>query len=159
MFGSKYVTLDHHTSGKPYATLRYGFSYTDKQGKTHRASSGMITDGLTVPRFFWRVIGAPMLNRFLPAAIIHDHYCWKAQTLEGEDRKSLRRNGDKLFKEICRRLGAGRIRAWILYKAVRAGSNLSQRKKPIPDYQHEPELFMLYWKNTRRNDASDGQTD
>lgn len=32
-------------------------------------------DGASVPRFFWRVIGAPTDNSFLIAALVHDVMC------------------------------------------------------------------------------------
>ena len=33
---------------------------------------GFITDGASIPRFFWRVIGPPIGYRYTAAAIIHD---------------------------------------------------------------------------------------
>ena len=36
---------------------------------------GYCYDGASVPRFFWRVIGANTDNRFLIAALIHDVLC------------------------------------------------------------------------------------
>ena len=29
-------------------------------------------DGASVPRFFWRIVGAPMNGKYVPAALLHD---------------------------------------------------------------------------------------
>lgn len=36
---------------------------------------GYCYDGASIPRFFWRIIGAPTDNSFLIAALIHDNMC------------------------------------------------------------------------------------
>ena len=36
---------------------------------------GYCFDGASVPRFFWRIIGAPTDNEFLIAALVHDVMC------------------------------------------------------------------------------------
>lgn len=36
---------------------------------------GYCFDGASIPRFFWRIIGAPTDNEFLVAALVHDVLC------------------------------------------------------------------------------------
>lgn len=36
------------------------------------ARKGTVTDGASIPRFFWRLIGAPINSTFFPAAVFHD---------------------------------------------------------------------------------------
>jgi len=36
------------------------------------APQGMITDGASIPRYFWRVIGSPFTGKYRRAAVFHD---------------------------------------------------------------------------------------
>jgi len=33
---------------------------------------GFVWDGASIPRFFWRLVGAPRNGKYLPAALLHD---------------------------------------------------------------------------------------
>jgi len=46
---------------------------------------GYCFDGASVPRFFWRIIGANTDNKFLVAAMVHDYMC-ENHTCVGHDR-------------------------------------------------------------------------
>ena len=46
---------------------------------------GYCFDGASVPRFFWRIIGANTDNKFLVAAMVHDYMC-ENHTCVGNDR-------------------------------------------------------------------------
>lgn len=51
---------------------------------------GYCFDGASIPRFFWRIIGAPTDNEFLIAALVHDELCsrkelvWKDRQFSSE---------------------------------------------------------------------------
>lgn len=111
-----------HPIGKSSAILLSDFIYIDKAGRTHTSKAGNITDGASIPRFFWRVIGPPMAGPYLPAAIIHDMYCEKAHTLTGKEAKELRLAADKLFFEMLECLGLSRLKCKLMYYGVRIGS-------------------------------------
>jgi len=114
-----------HTIGEKESKLVEELIYIDKKGRTHRAPANMPTDGLSIPRFFWRVVDPPMSSKYLAAAIIHDHYCYKAAHLADSDIKAarkLRKDADKLFYEMLRYLGCGFVKAKAMYRAVRLGS-------------------------------------
>lgn len=49
--------------------------YKKKKTYNFEIPKGYCYDGASVPRFFWRVIGANTDNRFLIAALIHDVLC------------------------------------------------------------------------------------
>ena len=49
--------------------------YKKKKIYDFEIPKGYCYDGASVPRFFWRVIGANTDNRFLIAALIHDVLC------------------------------------------------------------------------------------
>ena len=136
-----------------YAVLKVSVCYCDLEGRLHRASVGMPTDGLSIPRFFWRLAGAPFLNRRLRAAIIHDHYCYKAQSIPaGKERDALRKSGDVLFREMCKACGDNKAQAWAYYRAVRAGAHATRKRPTIPDYVHEYSAFMRWYLGKLRAD-------
>jgi len=39
---------------------------------TLTAKAGTVTDGASIPRFFWRLVGAPIMGPHFPAAVMHD---------------------------------------------------------------------------------------
>ena len=70
-------------------------------------------DGCTIPRFFWRIIGAKTDNQFLVAALIHDVLCQNHDYID-KDRKL----SSKVFRSILTASGVGKIKAYIMYLAV-----------------------------------------
>lgn len=82
------------------AMLADDFTYTDARGRTHTAHKGMITDGGSVPKRFWRKVSSPYRD-LLPAYIIHDYYCQRARDIkQGKERRQLRKEADKLLAEM-----------------------------------------------------------
>lgn len=51
--------------------------YHKDHDRTHEFTipKGFCFDGASIPRLFWRVIGAPTDNSFLIAAMVHDYLC------------------------------------------------------------------------------------
>lgn len=39
------------------------------------APKGSIVDGASIPWFFWRVVGSPLVGKYRNASIVHDVYC------------------------------------------------------------------------------------
>jgi len=119
------IQLSHHT-GQRYADLEAPFWYVDLAGRKHLAKQGMVTDGLSIPRFLWRLFGAPYASPYLAAGIIHDSYCKDARDIKHEGditgAKQMRREADVLFREMLLYLGCGRVKAWSMYKGVRIGA-------------------------------------
>ena len=145
-FNVESVTLEHFPMCG-FAILQVAVVYCDISGRLHRSCVGMPTDGLSIPRFFWRLIGAPIRNQYLLAGIVHDHYCLKAKSLPaGPLRNNLRASGDLLFREMVSVLGAGPLQAQILYSAVRIGAAASMYSPRIPDYIHEYDAFMEWYQ-------------
>jgi hypothetical protein len=67
----------------------------------YSAPAGMKTDGASIPRFFWRLIGDPMNPQFIRAAVIHDAACERC--LYGFDGSS--RDAADLFGALLRDAG------------------------------------------------------
>jgi len=54
--------------------IERSFSYIDPRGRAWDVPEGMITDGASVPRFFWTAF-PPFTGLYRTAAFVHDHYC------------------------------------------------------------------------------------
>ena len=82
------------------------------------------TDGASIPRFFWRVIGHPFSPRVIRAAILHDY----AYSEGGVEYAMTKRAADKLFREILLVDGIGKYKAATMYRAVRWGGRGNFKK-------------------------------
>ena len=74
--------------------------------------AGFHTDGASIPRCLWSIIGNPWQGAYLGPAIIHD----ALYQSEATDRAT----ADELLYSLLRANSVGRCRAWIIYRAVRA---------------------------------------
>jgi len=72
---------------------------------------GYVCDGSSIPRFFWRVCGAPTTGPNLLPGIIHDH-------LYGTGLLP-RDIADKCFHDALLKLEKPKLIAWAMWKAVR----------------------------------------
>ena len=88
--------------------------FQDKKGKHWVAPRGAIVDGASIPRFFWSFIGSPFSGKYRNASVIHDVYC----VTKSEPRKAV----NKMFYEAMRVEGVGRIKAKLMYYAVKVGA-------------------------------------
>lgn len=112
----------------PYYVL-YGQSYR------FYCPSGMWTDGASIPRFFWRVIGHPMQLPCVKAAVVHDAgYMGKLEWCHLEDgewvaEEHTRKEIDQLFMALMKALGISWWRRRMMYLAVRwfGGSHWTKR--------------------------------
>ena len=101
------------------------FTYITKSGKEIIAPVNMITDGASIPRFAWMIVGSPWSGRYVKATIPHDFLYSKA---EGS-----RKEADLIFYEAMGVLGVPRWKRWIMYQAVRIFAYFiwQQRKRRI----------------------------
>lgn len=71
---------------------------------------GYVTDGASIPRACWRVIGHPFEGQYIRPALVHDVRCeWKIGRWEDTHREFYRH----LIEE-----GVGTRRAWLMFQAV-----------------------------------------
>jgi hypothetical protein len=97
---------------KGFWKLQDDFSYENDSIKV-TVKSGFITDGASIPKAFWSVVGNPLENDLLKPAIIHDGLYTLMQLPRFEC--------DKLLKEMLLLTGASKARAYFIYYAVRLG--------------------------------------
>ena len=91
------------------------FSYYIKKkgGDTIVVPAGFITDGASIPRFAWSIIGGPMSGKYVAAAILHD-WLYHIQTFS-------RKKSDLIFLKAMAVLGVTRLKRKTIYWAVRIG--------------------------------------
>lgn len=92
----------------------------------YRTAIGLITvpadfrsDGASMPRFFWRLIGHPFQMQYLREAILHD---WLYRT-----QPCSRALADRIFYELL----AGKVRSWrrrLIYRGLRLGGWIAWRQ-------------------------------
>ena len=75
--------------------------------------TGFHTDGASIPRVFWRIIGHPFAGDYVGPAVIHD----ALYQSEATDRAT----ADGILYALLRANGVGKCRAWTIYTAVRLG--------------------------------------
>lgn len=51
------------------------FSYTDSKGQLWKVPEAYLSNGATIPRELWNIVGPPMSSRYVRAAVIHDYFC------------------------------------------------------------------------------------
>jgi hypothetical protein len=69
------------------------------------------SDGATIPRPLWPFVGSPFSPDSLEAAVVHDYLYSMAL--------GTRKDADKLFHKMLRQGGVGRLRAGLMWLAVR----------------------------------------
>ncbi|MEO1610631.1 MAG: DUF1353 domain-containing protein, partial [Pseudomonadota bacterium] len=74
------------------------------------APAGLVSDGASIPPFFWSVIGGPFSGPYRSAAIVHDHYC--------ETRERPWQEVHKAFYTASRAAGVPETQAQLMYFAV-----------------------------------------
>lgn len=89
---------------------------------------GFETDGASVPRALWRLVGPPWAARYAPAAVVHD-VLYASELVP-------RKVADCLFREAMGQLGVSWWRRSVMYRAVRMGGAAVWRK-------HTPESVAL----------------
>lgn len=88
-------------------------SYRDPSGKAWTAPKGYATDGASIPRALWSILGGPFDGPYRQAAVIHDYYC----DIKTESSKDVHR----IFYYAARASGVGERMAKVLYGGVLAG--------------------------------------
>lgn len=87
--------------------------YVDSAGQEYWVPFDFSTDGASIPRFFWRVIGHPMHLDFVAAAVIHD-FLWQ-QAVNGDVEFA---KANWVFRDALRELGVGLLRRHVIWFCV-----------------------------------------
>jgi hypothetical protein len=103
------VVLEEMKNG--FWKLQDDFMYEDDSVQV-TVKSSFITDGASIPKMFWSILGDPLSNDLLKPAIIHDGLYTLMQLP--------RDKCDKLLKEMLLFNGTSQVKANLIYYAVRS---------------------------------------
>lgn len=67
------VELAPLEDGRNMAVLK-PFGFVDGQARAWEVPAGAVTDGASIPRALWSLVGSPYTGKYLKAAIVHDYY-------------------------------------------------------------------------------------
>ena len=96
--------------------LRY-FDFVDANNVTWPAPVNLRTDGASIPRAFWTLVGSPYTGLYRRAALVHDEAC---KVAGGNAAKRLA--ADKMFYSACRAGHCSPAQALVLFLGVRFGA-------------------------------------
>lgn len=105
------LRADYRGSGK--WELMQPFEYINPPDY-YKVPIGFISDGASIPRFAWTIIGAPWSGRYTKASVIHDYLC--------ETHLIPRKKADKVFLDGMKILKVHWFKRWLMYRAVRIAS-------------------------------------
>jgi len=99
----------------------FKYVYVDgKKNKTITVPRGFLIDGASIPRTMWRLIGSPFLPMFQKAATVHDYLY--------THHKVSRKKADQIFREILKDNTVSKVKAGVMYAAVRTGGYFAYKK-------------------------------
>lgn len=108
--------IPNECKGSGECTLAFDFGYIDPRGVGWQAKAGLKTDGASIPSWAQPIIGGPWEQQFLPAAVIHDHYCIRTVRT--------RSSTHRMFYDALIESGVNRFKALTMYYAVMVGSHM-----------------------------------
>jgi hypothetical protein len=89
------------------------YTFIDRKTKEWPVPARTQTDGASIPRALWPIIGGPFEGQYRVPAIIHDYYC--------SLRKETWQATHAMFYEAMRASGCGELRAKVMYAGVYFG--------------------------------------
>jgi len=108
-------------------TVMTELSYTDPQGTIWDAPAGSVTDGASIPRYLWSVMGGPFEGKYRNASVLHD------VAYEKHNRPSW--DCDRMFYNAMRcsgvSVGEAKTMYYALYKFGRHWKFPIKRGKPV----------------------------
>lgn len=105
--------------------------FYDSTGKCWVAEPGKETDGASIPRSLWALIGGPYEGRHRDGALLHDDAYSEAPanetSLVAADLSPARKAADRMLYEASRAKGTAWWKAWLIYHGVRLGGAFAWR--------------------------------
>ena len=98
------------TSPKRRYVLDVNWLVEGRAGIVHAIPKGFVTDGASIPRIFWFIVGGKYAPEVIGAATVHDYY-YRTGIAE-------RRTADDRFYNMLRDDGVSWWRAGLMYRAV-----------------------------------------
>jgi hypothetical protein len=129
-------TLLERLNSKEYM-LRSSLSFENDVMKV-TCKNGLVTDGASIPRAFWAVIGSPFSGKYVGSAIIHDGL-YKSHKLS-------RAEADELFNQMLVDNGVWFPRRFLMGSALWAFGWISYNAKSPFDISECAKLVQVKYK-------------
>ena len=97
--------------------------------------NGLLTDGASIPRLFWTIIGCPMTGKYVGSALIHDGL-YASEAIP-------RKEADKLFIKMLADNGVGYIKRKLMYAAVRVAGGFVWKKHKAADVEEASKYVVV----------------
>jgi len=110
------VTITQYPDNPELFKVKESFLYRSLEDVCYCVLPGWLTDGGSIPRLMWRVLGPPIRHPGLPAFILHD-ILYKSGVVS-------RKKADDLLLEALEDCGVGWLKRWAIYSGVRIGGQL-----------------------------------
>jgi hypothetical protein len=108
-------------------TLVTELRYTDPKGEVWVAPAGSVTDGASIPRYLWSIMGGPFEGQYRNASVLHD--------VAYGDKKRPWQDCDRMFYYAMRCSGVNAVEAktmfYALYKFGHHWKFQIKRAKPV----------------------------
>jgi len=108
-------------------TLVSELRYTDPKGEVWVAPAGSVTDGASIPRYLWSIMGGPFEGQYRNASVLHD--------VAYEKKKRPWQDCDRMFYYAMRCSGVSAVEAktmfYALYKFGHHWKFPIKRAKPV----------------------------
>jgi hypothetical protein len=108
-------------------TLVTELRYTDPKGEMWVAPAGSVTDGASIPRYLWSIMGGPFEGQYRNASVLHD--------VAYGDKKRPWQDCDRMFYYAMRCSGVNAVEAktmfYALYKFGHHWKFQIKRAKPV----------------------------
>jgi len=93
---------------------------SENSGDFITVPKGFVTDGASIPRIFWSIVGPPW-GDYGYAAIVHD-FLYHTQPCS-------RKEADRIFLEAMQVLKVNKFKRWLMYRMVRMWSWICWNKR------------------------------
>jgi hypothetical protein len=91
--------------------------FVDRDGVVHVIRTGFVSDGASIPRWLWSLVGGPLSGRYRRAALLHD---WLYHLIREGIISMSWWTADRLFEDAMRADGVPAAKAFAFRHAVTA---------------------------------------
>lgn len=110
------------TPGKNEWTLTRPFTYISKKFGKIVVPIGFVTDGASIPKFLWSIVGSPWSGGYADGAVIHDWIYHK--------NLFKRKECDQIFNEANKFLKVPAWKRFVIYQALRIFGGFAWKVTP-----------------------------
>lgn len=112
------VGYNYRNREKPYYLMQHIIVIVRVDTQTYyiKLDKGFTSDGCTIPRFLWNMLGCPHSPEYLPASLIHDWILEHPETVHYN-----RKLASRIFEQALLNEGVSPLKAHVMYLAVEFG--------------------------------------